>query len=429
MAFRHSKIVCTIGPASSSPRIIERLMRAGMDVARLNFSHGKHEDHAHSIATLRAAAIEHEKPIALIADLQGPKIRTGPLAGGTPVTLRAGQRFVITTARVPGDANCVSTTFRPLPREVHRGNRILLSDGLIELRVEKVRGQEVICEVVNGGALGQHKGINLPGIQLRVPALTSKDRKDLAFALTQDVNYIAVSFVRHPEDVVLAKNLIRRAGKDTPVIAKLEKPEAIENLDAILRVADGVMVARGDLGVEMNPERVPVVQKMIITRAREARRPVITATQMLESMTQNPRPTRAEASDVANAIFDGSDAVMLSAETASGKYPVEAVAMMARIIEEAEAQYHRISPSVPARETQSRRDRRRTGVPRLARAAHETHRRFHSQRFHRPAGFPLPAAGPHRRLFTRSGNPPPHGPVLGRNGASHCGRSQSRWPR
>jgi pyruvate kinase len=336
MAFRHSKIVCTIGPASSSPRIIERLMRAGMDVARLNFSHGKHEDHAHSIATLRAAAIEHEKPIALIADLQGPKIRTGPLAGGTPVTLRAGQRFVITTARVPGDADCVSTTFRPLPREVHRGNRILLSDGLIELRVEKVHGQEVICEVVNGGALGQHKGINLPGIQLRVPALTSKDRKDLAFALTQDVNYIAVSFVRHPEDVVLAKNLIRRAGKDTPVIAKLEKPEAIENLDAILRVADGVMVARGDLGVEMNPERVPVVQKMIITRAREARRPVITATQMLESMTQNPRPTRAEASDVANAIFDGSDAVMLSAETASGKYPVEAVAMMARIIEEAE---------------------------------------------------------------------------------------------
>ena len=337
MAFRHSKIVCTIGPASSSPRIIERLMHAGMDVARLNFSHGKHADHARCIAVLRAAAIKQEKPIGIIADLQGPKIRTGPLAGGAPVMLRAGQRFVITTARVPGDANCVNTTFRPLPREVHRGNRILLSDGLIELRVQQVRGQEVICEVVNGGSLGQHKGINLPGIQLRVPALTAKDREDLAFALKQDANYIAVSFVRHPEDVVLAKNLIRRAGKDTPVIAKLEKPEAIENLDAILGVADGVMVARGDLGVEMNPERVPVVQKLIISRAREARRPVITATQMLESMTQNPRPTRAEASDVANAIFDGSDAVMLSAETASGKYPVEAVAMMARIIEEAEA--------------------------------------------------------------------------------------------
>jgi pyruvate kinase len=337
MAFRHSKIVCTIGPASSSPRIIERLMHAGMDVARLNFSHGTHADHARSIAALRAAAIEHEKPVAIIADLQGPKIRTGPLAGGTPVTLRAGQRFVITTARVPGDSNCVSTTFRPLPREVHRGDRILLSDGLIELRVQQVRGQEVVCEVVNGGVLGQHKGINLPGIQLRVPALTPKDREDLIFALKHDANYVAVSFVRHPEDVVLAKNLIRRAGKDTPVIAKLEKPEAIENLDAILRIADGVMVARGDLGVEMNPERVPVVQKMIVARAREARRPVITATQMLESMTENPRPTRAEASDVANAIFDGSDAVMLSAETASGKYPVEAVAMMARIIEEAEA--------------------------------------------------------------------------------------------
>jgi len=337
MAFRHSKIVCTIGPASSSPRIIERLMHAGMDVARLNFSHGTHADHARSITALRAAAIEHEKPIAIIADLQGPKIRTGPLAGGAPVTLRAGQRFVITTARVPGDSNCVSTTFRPLPREVNRGDRILLSDGLIELRVQQVRGQEVICEVVNGGLLGQHKGINLPGIQLRVPALTPKDREDLVFALKHDANYVAVSFVRHPEDVVLAKNLIRRAGKDTPVIAKLEKPEAIENLDAILRVADGVMVARGDLGVEMNPERVPVVQKMIVARAREARRPVITATQMLESMTENPRPTRAEASDVANAIFDGSDAVMLSAETASGKYPVEAVAMMARIIEEAEA--------------------------------------------------------------------------------------------
>jgi pyruvate kinase len=244
---------------------------------------------------------------------------------------------VITTARVLGDSTRVSTVFKPLPREVHRGDRILLSDGLIELRVLQVRDREVICEVVNGGALGEHKGINLPGIKLRVPALTPKDREDLLFALKHGANYIAVSFVRRPEDVLLAKTLVRRAGKDTPVIAKLEKPEAIENLDAILRVADGVMVARGDLGVEMSPERVPVVQKTIIKRAREFRRPVITATQMLESMTENPRPTRAEASDVANAIFDGSDAVMLSAETASGKYPVEAVSIMARIIEEAES--------------------------------------------------------------------------------------------
>jgi pyruvate kinase len=258
------------------------------------------------------------------------------LAGGQPVHLNAGQQFIITTARILGDSTRVNTTFTPLPSEVHKGDRILLSDGLIELRVLRIHGREVICKVINGGALGENKGINLPGVQLRVPALTPKDKEDLRFALKHDADYIAVSFVRRAEDVLQAKALIRKAGKDTPVIAKLEKPEAIENLDAILRAADGVMVARGDLGVEMRPERVPVVQKMIIARAREFRRPVITATQMLESMTGNPRPTRAEASDVANAIFDGSDAVMLSAETASGKYPVEAVQMMARIIEEAE---------------------------------------------------------------------------------------------
>ena len=347
MTFRHSKIVCTIGPASRTPRIIQRLLRAGMDVARLNFSHGSHADHAESIAMLRTAAKEMRKPIAILADLQGPKIRTGPLAGGGPVFLRAGQKFVITTARVLGDSTRVSTTFTPLPREVHRGDRILLSDGLIELRVTQVRGREVICQVINGGALGEHKGINLPGIKLRVPALTAKDRGDLVFALKHGANYIAVSFVRRPEDVVLAKTLVRRAGGDTPVIAKIEKPEAIESLDAILRVSDGVMVARGDLGVEMSPERVPVVQKTIIMKARQCRRPVITATQMLESMTENPRPTRAEASDVANAIFDGSDAVMLSAETATGKYPVEAVSMMARIIEVAEGSITEFARPVP----------------------------------------------------------------------------------
>jgi pyruvate kinase len=337
MSFRHSKIVCTIGPASREPRILKRLLEAGMDVARLNFSHGSHSEHLECIPTLRRTAQKLGKTIAILADLQGPKIRTGPLAGGVPVVLRAGQKFTITTAKILGDSTRVNTTFSPLPKEVHRGDRILLSDGLIELRVESVRGREVNCNVVNGGALGEHKGINLPGVKLRVPALTPKDRADLRFALAHGVDYIAVSFVRRPEDVLLAKSLIRRAKKDTPVIAKLEKPEAIENLEGILRVADAVMVARGDLGVEMNPERVPVVQKNIIARAREFRRPVITATQMLESMTENPRPTRAEASDVANAIFDGSDAVMLSAETASGKYPVEAVSMMARIIGEAEA--------------------------------------------------------------------------------------------
>jgi pyruvate kinase len=327
--------------------MIRKLLLAGMDVARLNFSHGTHAEHAQSISMLREAAAAFEKPIAILADLQGPKIRTGALAGGGTVSLRAGQKFVITTAKILGDSTRVSTIFHPLPREVKAGDRILLCDGLIELRVERIRNQEVICQVVNGGELGEHKGINLPGVKLRVPALTGKDRKDLRFALAHGADYIAVSFVRRPEDVLLAKSLIRRAKKDTPVIAKLEKPEAIENLEAILQASAGVMVARGDLGVEMSPERVPVVQKNIIARAREFRRPVITATQMLESMTENPRPTRAEASDVANAIFDGSDAVMLSAETASGKYPVEAVQMMARIIEEAEASIHEYPRPVP----------------------------------------------------------------------------------
>ena len=307
-----------------------------MDVARLNFSHGSHAEHLYAIQALREAAQKLRKTIAILADLQGPKIRTGVLAGGMPVQLRSGQAFSITTAKILGDSTRVNTTFLPLPKEVHRGDRILLSDGLIELRVETVRGKEVQCRVVNGGSLGEHQGINLPGVRLRVPALTPKDRDDLKFALRHAVDYIAVSFVRRPEDVRLAKRLVRRARKNTPVIAKLEKPEAIENLDEIMRVSDGVMVARGDLGVEMSLERVPVVQKEIIAKAREFRRPVITATQMLESMTETPRPTRAEASDVANAIFDGSDAVMLSAETATGKYPVEAASMMARIICEAE---------------------------------------------------------------------------------------------
>jgi len=318
-----------------------------MDVARLNFSHGTHAEHARAISMLREAAADFGKPIAILADLQGPKIRTGALAGGGAVTLRAGQQFVITTAKILGDSTRVSTIFLPLPRDVKAGDRILLSDGLIELRVERVRRQEIICRVVNGGALGEHQGINLPSVKLRVPALTRKDREDLKFALAHGADYIAVSFVRRPEDVLLARSLIRRAKKDTPVIAKLEKPEAIENLEAILHACEGVMVARGDLGVEMKPECVPVVQKNIIARAREFRRPVITATQMLESMTENPRPTRAEASDVANAIFDGSDAVMLSAETASGKYPVEAVEMMARIIEEAESSIHEFPRPAP----------------------------------------------------------------------------------
>ncbi len=337
MSFRKAKIVCTIGPASASPGMIDDLLRLGMDVARLNFSHGTHAQHARVVAAIRKASGRHERTVAILADLSGPKMRTGVLEGGKAVQLRAGQRFTITTAKRQGSGDGVSTTYRRLPREVRKGDRILLADGLIELRVLGVRGAEVRCRVVNGGELGEKKGINLPGVKLKVGSLTPKDRKDLAFALGLGADYIALSFVRSARDVRAVKAAIARAGKDTPVIAKLEKPEAIENLEEILQVADGVMVARGDLGVEMSPEKVPLAQKRIIARAREHRIPVITATQMLESMTQNPRPTRAEASDVANAILDGTDAVMLSAETATGRFPRETVAMMDRIIREAES--------------------------------------------------------------------------------------------
>ncbi len=348
MNFRSAKIVCTLGPASNSLEMIDRLMRAGMDVARLNFSHGTHADHAQTIKHLREVSARIAKPIAILADLQGPKIRTGALVDKRPVQLRAGQRFTISILDRPGTSAGVCTTFKRMPREVSRGDRILFGDGLIELRVLSTTSNSVLCTVVNGGELGEHKGINLPGVKLRIPALTPKDHVDLAFALEQGANFVAVSFVRRAEDVLLAKTAIARARKNVPVIAKLEKPEAIENLDAILRVADGVMVARGDLGVEMSPEKVPVIQKQIIVKACEARLPVITATQMLESMTQNPRPTRAEASDVANAVFDGSDALMLSAETATGAYPVEAVQMMDRIIREAESSHSHVLRPHPA---------------------------------------------------------------------------------
>jgi len=348
MDFRSAKIVCTLGPASNSLEMIEKLMRAGMDVARLNFSHGTHEDHLGTIKRLREVSAKLTRPIGILADLQGPKIRTGLLVDKKPVQLIAGQRFTISNVAIAGTSAGVSTTYKRMPREVKRGDRILLGDGLIELRVLSTTSNTVVCQVVNGGLLGEHKGINLPGVKLKIPALTPKDHEDLKFALANGANFVAVSFVRRAEDVLLAKAAVSRAGSDAPVIAKLEKPEAIDNLDAILSVTDGVMVARGDLGVEMNPEKVPVVQKQIIAKACEARRPVITATQMLESMTQNPRPTRAEASDVANAVFDGSDALMLSAETASGAYPVEAVQMMDRIIREAEANNAHILRPSPA---------------------------------------------------------------------------------
>jgi pyruvate kinase len=333
---RRAKIICTLGPSSSSPPIIDALVAAGMDVARLNFSHGTWAEHSQRAAAVRRASGRHQKPMAILADLQGPKIRTGALVEGRPVTLRAGKRLIITTKTTPGTAEVISTTFRALPAAVKKSDRILLSDGQIELRTLSAHGDHVVCRIENGGQLGEHQGINLPGIRLKIPSLTSKDRKDLAFALRLGVDYVALSFVRTAADVRAAKAAIARLGKAVPVIAKIEKPEALDNLDEILSVADGVMVARGDLGVEMAPECVPVAQKQIIARARNALIPVITATQMLDSMQKNPRPTRAEASDVANAIFDGSDALMLSGETAAGRYPVESVHMMDRIICQAE---------------------------------------------------------------------------------------------
>jgi pyruvate kinase len=334
---RRTKIVATIGPASSSPDMIARLLDAGMDIARLNFSHGSHEEHARRIAMLREAARTLDRPLALIQDLQGPKIRTGSLVEGRPVQLRAGEHFDITTHEIAGTAERVSTTYTALPHDVQPGDRILLSDGLIELRVRDTAEDEVRTEVVFGGELREHQGINLPGVNVSAPALTPKDAADLDFGLEHGVDYVALSFVRRAADIKNAKQQIAAAGKATPVIAKIEKPEALDDLAAILEVTDAIMVARGDLGVEMPPERVPVVQKQLIEAANTAGVPVITATQMLDSMIRNPRPTRAEASDVANAIIDGTDAVMLSGETAAGLFPIESVQMMARIAEAAEA--------------------------------------------------------------------------------------------
>ncbi|HEY6352572.1 MAG TPA: pyruvate kinase [Candidatus Angelobacter sp.] len=333
---RKAKIVCTLGPASDTEAVLRDMMRLGMDVARLNFSHGTYEDHARIIERVREVADSEGRTICILQDLQGPKIRTGRLKYRTPVALKAGSTLTITPRDIAGNATLVSTTFKSLAQEVEPGARVLLSDGLIELRVRAIHGEDVECTVVNGGLLGEHKGINLPGTVVRVPALTEKDEKDVEFGVKHGVEMIAASFVRTADDVRQAKRLIAGHKSDAWVIAKLEKPQAIEHLEEILDVADGVMVARGDLGVEVAPEKVPMIQKHVIRRSADWRKPVITATQMLESMVENPRPTRAEASDVANAIFDGSDAVMLSAETASGKYPREAVAMMDKIIQEAE---------------------------------------------------------------------------------------------
>lgn len=327
---RKTKIVCTIGPASSGTEVLRSLIRAGMDVARLNFSHGTHEEHLVRLGAIREAARLEGKHVAIMLDTKGPEIRIGTFADG-PITLAAGDLFTLTTKPVAGTSEQVSVTYPGLPKDVRPGDRLLLDDGLLELKVESVTESDVRCRVVVGGPLSNRKGLNVPGKRINLPALSPQDEADLRFGVTNGVDLIAASFMRTPTDVLTVRKFLESCGGSIPIIAKIENKEGVDNLDAILKVADGLMVARGDMGVEFPAEEVPLIQKQMIHKGNAAGKPVITATQMLDSMIRNPRPTRAEASDVANAVFDGTDAIMLSGETASGKYPLESVMTMARI--------------------------------------------------------------------------------------------------
>ena len=332
---RKAKIVCTLGPATDSPEVVGALIRAGMNVARLNMSHGSYDEHLQRLHTVREAATEAGRPVGVFADLQGPKIRLGTFAEG-PQILTPGDRFTITTRDVAGTKDICSTTLSTLTDDVTSGDQILIYDGAIELRALEVTDTDVLTEVVVGGPVSDHKGINLPGVAVSVPALTEKDQRDLRWALRHGVDMIALSFVRSPSDVEIVHQIMDEEGLRLPVIAKIEKPQALEHLDGLMTAFDAFMVARGDLGVELPLEEVPAAQKRIIHLARRNAKPVIVATQMLESMIGAPRPTRAEASDVANAVLDGADAVMLSGETAVGKYPVLTVETMSRIVNRSE---------------------------------------------------------------------------------------------
>lgn len=334
---KKTKIVCTMGPNADNEDIMRALIREGMDIARFNFSHGDHEEQKNRMDQLKRIRNEEGKHIAILLDTKGPEIRTGSLKDGKKVQLNEGEEFILTTEEIVGDAKCVSITYKGLIDDVGVGGKILIDDGLIELEVTGKNEKDIICKVINGGELGSKKGVNVPNVPIRLPAITEKDIDDIRFGVEQDVDFIAASFVRNAECIMEIKALLRECGAPyTPVIAKIENAEGIKNLDEILRVADGIMVARGDLGVEIPAEEVPYIQKMMINKCKDSFKPVITATQMLDSMIRNPRPTRAEVTDVANAVYDGTDAVMLSGETAQGKYPIEALRMMVHICESTE---------------------------------------------------------------------------------------------
>ena len=332
---KKTKIICTIGPACESPETAKRLIEAGMDIARLNFSHGSHEEHGKRIAVLRQAASELGKNLGIMLDTMGPEIRIGVFKGGKAF-LKEGEEVVLTTENMEGNSTLIPVSYKGLPQSLYEGDTVLIADGAINLEVVETREKEITCQVVNGGELTNRKGVNIPGASLNLPFLTEKDIKDINFGINQGVDFIAASFVRRPEDALVIRRILESRNANIDIVAKIENAEGVKRLDDIIKVVDGVMVARGDLGVEIPEEEVPLIQKSIITKCNQAGKPVITATQMLESMINCPRPTRAEASDVANAIIDGSDAIMLSGETAAGKYPVEAVQVMARIAERAE---------------------------------------------------------------------------------------------
>lgn len=331
---KRTKIICTMGPNTDDEEMMRKLAKAGMDIARFNFSHGDHEEQKTRMDLLKKVRKELKLPIAILLDTKGPEIRTGILEGGQKVYLEEGSQFTLTTEQIEGNNTRCSQTYKDLPKDVKAGDTILIDDGLIQLTVEEVTDTDVVCRVVNGGELGQKKGINVPNVEVKLPAITEQDKNDILFGIEQGIDFIAASFVRNAEAIKEIKELLRaNGGERIDVIAKIENAEGVHNIDKIIKAADGVMVARGDLGVEIPAHEVPHIQKMIIRKCNESYKPVITATQMLDSMMRAPRPTRAEVTDVANAIYDGTDAIMLSGETAMGKYPEQAVQMMVKIAE------------------------------------------------------------------------------------------------